>query len=79
MATATHSDIRRLVPEIEDHAVVEIIGMRATVAEIEAALAELSSEGEDLLDIEQREGDRLHHLLGILSRSNIEAESGREH
>ena len=31
MAVATRNDVVRLIPEIEDHAVVEILGMDATV------------------------------------------------
>ncbi len=78
MVTATHNDIARLIPEIQDHAVVEILAMQATVAEIEAALAALTSGDEDLIDIERRAGDRIHRLAGILSLSQVEAAADRE-
>ncbi len=72
MAAATHKDVVRLIPEIQDHAIVEILGMGATVGEIEAALAAMTSNEEDLAEIEHREGDRIHRLLRILNQSQIE-------
>ncbi len=74
MATATRRDIVSLIPELEDHSVVEILGMGATVAEIDAALVALAGDDESLVGIEHRAGDRLHRLLAILSRSGIEPE-----
>ena len=78
MATATHKDVVRLIPEIQDHAIVEILGMDATIAEIEAALAAMTSDEQDLAEIEHREGDRIHRLLHILSQSLIEPADDRD-
>ena len=78
MTAATHNDVVRLLPEIQDHAVVEILGMSATVGEIEAALAALTSDDEGLIEIEHREGDRIHRLLSILNQSQIEPADDRD-
>lgn len=78
MTVATRNDVVRLMPEIEDHAVVEILGMDATVGEIEAALAALTSDDEGLIEVEHREGDRIHRLLRILHQSQIEPADDRE-
>jgi len=78
MTVAIHNDVVRLIPEIQDHAIVEILAMSATVSEIEAALAELSSEDEPLVAVEQRVGDRIHRLLNILSASQIDTDQDRE-
>lgn len=77
MTRATHRDVVRLVPAIEDHAIVEILAMGATVPELEAALAELSNDDGQLIEVERRRGDRLHRLLGILRQASIEPESDR--
>lgn len=78
MTAANRNEVVRLLPDIQDHAVVEILAMGATVGEIEAALAELTSGDESLIEIERREGDRIHRVLGILRQSEIEAEEDRE-
>ena len=78
MTVATRNDVARLIPDVEDHAIVEILAMDATVGEIEAALVALTSDDESLVDIEHREGDRLHRLLRILNRSQIEAAEDRD-
>ena len=78
MTVATRNDVARLIPDIEDHAVVEILGMDATVGELEAALAALTSDDEGLIEIEHREGDRIHHLLRILHQSRIEPAEDRD-
>ena len=71
MATVTHDEIVRLVPGIQDHAVVEILDANVTIHELEAALLLLQNADEGLIDIKQREGDQINRLLYILARSEI--------
>lgn len=78
MTAANRNEVLRLLPDIQDHAVVEILAMDATVGEIEAALAALTGDEESLIDIERREGDRIHRLIGILRQAEIEAETDRD-
>jgi hypothetical protein len=71
MATVTHDDIIRLFPDMQDHTVLAIIGMEATVDELEAALQLLQDDDEGLIDIKQQKGDRLNLLLGIFQKSEM--------
>lgn len=73
MTTASHDDILRVFPGIQDHAAVEILAMNATVDELEAALVVLTSDSQELVDIQQREGDQIHRLLSILNQAGVEA------
>ena len=73
MSTATHTDIRSMIPGIEDHAAVELLNMQPTVAELEAALALMTSDGDDLIEFEHDDGSRLHGLLEILNRAGCNA------
>lgn len=72
MAIALEKEIRRIFPGIEDHAVLEVLRMQATVDELEAAALLLSNEDEGLIGIRTREGALLNQLLGVLSRAGIE-------
>lgn len=72
MATATHDDIIRLFPDMQDHTVLAILEMAATVAELEAALQLLQDDDEGLIGIKQRKGGRLNLLLGILQKSEMQ-------
>ena len=69
MNAATHQDIVRLFPGIQDHTVVEILDTRATLGEIEAALALLQDADEGLIGVKQRHGDRINRVLDILAAS----------
>ncbi len=69
MNTATHQDITRLFPGIQDHTVVEILDTRATLGDIEAALALLLDADEGLIGVKQRHGDRINRVLDILAAS----------
>lgn len=71
MAIATHADIVRLFPGMQDHTVLEILGTQATVGELEAASLMLQDADEGLIGVKQRHGDRLSLLLGILAKSEI--------
>ena len=71
MASATHDDIARLFPGIQDHTVLEILATEATVDELEAALLLLEDNDEGLIDIRQQKGSLLNHLLAILAKSEI--------
>ena len=72
MTTATHNDIVRLFPGMQDHVVLEILGTEATVAELEAALQLLQDDDEGLIGIKQQKGGRLNLLLRILANSEIQ-------
>jgi hypothetical protein len=72
MTTATHDDIVRLFPGIQDHTVLAISGTEATVAELEAALQLLQDDDKGLIDFKHQKGSRLNLLLGILQKSEIQ-------
>lgn len=78
MKTATRNDILTVFPGLEDHALVEILGMQATMEDLEAALALLSSDDEGLIEVKQREGTQIHRLLNILNRAGLPATLGRD-
>lgn len=78
MATATHDDIVRLFPGMQDHTVLEILAAKATVPELEAASLMLQDADEGLIGVKERHGDRLSHLLGILARSEIRPREDRD-
>ncbi len=71
MATATHDDIARLFPGIQDHTAVEILATEATVDDLEAALLLLQDNDEGLIDIKQQKGRLLNRLLEIVANSEI--------
>lgn len=70
MNTATHQDIARLFPGIQDHTVVEILDTQATLGDVEAALALLQDADEGLIGVKQRHGDRINRVLEILAASD---------
>ena len=72
MAIATHDDIARLFPGVQDHAVLEILATNATVDDLKAASLMLQDADEGLIDAKQRQGDRLNILVGILANSEIQ-------
>ena len=71
MTIATHDDIVRLFPGIQDHTVVEILALKTTVDELEAASLLLVNQDEGLIEVKQKAGDRLARVLGILENSEI--------
>ena len=77
MGQATHKDILSVFPGIQDHAAVEIMAMRATVDDLEAAFAVMTSDDEHLIDVKQREGGQIHHLLVILGRAGVHPATDR--
>lgn len=78
MAVATHDDIVRLFPGMQDHTVVEIMAMEATVDELDAASLLLQDADEGLIGAKQRHGDRLSRLLAILANSEIRPRDDRD-
>lgn len=78
MKKATHEDIVRLFPGLQDHAASEILGLEATVDELDAVLVLLSSEDRELAEIKRREGARIHQLVDILNQAGIEAVEDRD-
>lgn len=69
MDTATHQDIVRLFPGIQDHTVVEILDAKPTLGDIEAASSLLQDADEGLIGVKQRHGDRINRVLDILAAS----------
>ena len=74
MDTATHQDIVRLFPGIQDHTVVEILDTKATIGDIEAAVALFQDADEGLIGVKQRRGDRINRVLDILTASDFRPE-----
>jgi len=72
MVTATHDDIVRLFPGMQDHTVLEILATEASVDELEATLLLLQDDDEALIAIKQRQGGRLNLLRGILANSEFQ-------
>lgn len=72
MTTATHDDIVRLFPGIQDHTVLDIHAMDATTGDLEAALLLLQGDDEGLIDVKRRKADRLNLLIGILENSEVQ-------
>ncbi len=72
MATATHDDIVRLFPGMQDHTVLPALATEATVDGLEATLQLLQDDDEGLIEIQHQKGSRLNLLLGILQKSEIQ-------
>ena len=79
MDTATHQDIVRLFPGIQDHTVVEILDTKATIGDIEAAVALFQDADEGLIGVKQRHGDRINRVLDILAASDFRPEDLDDH
>ncbi len=78
MTTATHNDIARLFPGIQDHAVVEILATKATVAQLEAASLLLGDQDEGLIEEKRREGGQLARVLEILTSAQLQSREERD-
>ena len=74
MTAATHNDIVRLFPGIQDHAVVEILDSHPTLGDVEAVLALLQDADEGLIGVKQRHGERINRVLDILAASGFRAD-----
>ena len=72
MATATHDDIIRLFPGMQDHTALAVLATQATVDELDAVLQLLQDDDEGLIDVRHQKGSRLNLLLGILQKSEIQ-------
>jgi arsenate reductase-like glutaredoxin family protein len=73
MTIATHADVCRLFPGLQDHAVVDLLATRPSIAELEAVSQMLQDDDESLIEIKQQKGDRLNHLVAILSHAQLQA------
>ena len=69
MNAATHKDVVRLFPGIQDHTVVEVLDAHPTLGDVEAVLALMQDADEGLLGVKQRHGDRINRVLDILAAS----------
>lgn len=79
MDTVTHQDIVRLFPGIQDHTVLEILDTKATLGDIEAAVALLQDADEGLIGVKQRHGDSINRVLDILAASDLRPEEVNDH
>jgi arsenate reductase-like glutaredoxin family protein len=73
MTIATHADVCRIFPGLQDHAVVDLLATRPSITELEAASQMLQDDDESLIEIKQRKSDRLNNLVAILSHAQLQA------
>jgi low affinity Fe/Cu permease len=78
MTTASHNDIKKVFPDLPDHAVVEILAMNATIDELDAALVMLTSDDNELIGIRERQGTQIHRLMNILNQAGIHSPEDRD-
>lgn len=71
MMNASHDEIVRLFPGIQDHTVLEIQATEASAEDLEVALLLFQDEDEGLIDVKRQKGSRLNQLLEILANSDI--------
>lgn len=79
MTAATHDDVLRLFPGLQDHATLEILETGATIGELETMSALLTGDDGGLIDARSREGGRAYRLLNILTHSGIQPQQDRDH
>ena len=72
MVTATHDDIARLFPGIQDHTAVEIIQANVSFADLEAVALLLQGADDDLISIRREHGDRINRVLDILAKGEFD-------
>ena len=78
MNIATHDDIVRLFPGIQDHTVVELLAVEATVDQLEAASSMLADQDEGLIDAKREMGSQLSRVLSILTQAEIMPRDGHD-
>lgn len=78
MIIATHDDIVRLFPGIQDHTVVEILATKATTRELEAASLLLANQDEGLIDTNRETGGQPSRVLDILANAEIMPRENRD-
>jgi hypothetical protein len=78
MNIATREDVISLFPDLQDHALIEILDMKVSVEDLEAALGVLMSDDKNLIEVRQREGGQIHRLLNILDQAGIQAAPDRD-
>ena len=78
MTAATHDDVARLFPGLQDHATAEILATGADITELEALFAMLAGDEEGLVELRRQEGGRIDRLLSILNQSGIQPQQDRD-
>ncbi len=78
MTIASHNDIKKLFPDLPDHAAVEILAMNATIDELDAALVMMTSDDNELIGIRERKGTQIHRLMNILNLAGIQSPEDRD-
>ncbi len=78
ITAAKHDDVVRLFPGIQDHTVVEILGTKATVGELEAASLLLGNQDEGLEDARREATGQLSRVLAILASAEIMPRDDRD-
>lgn len=71
MSIATHDDVVRLFPGIQDHTVVEVMATKATVSDLEAASLLLGNQDDGLIEAKREAGAQLSRVLDILANAEI--------
>jgi len=79
MTAATHDDVLRLFPGLQDHATLEILANSPTVGELETLFTLLSGDDGGLISAQSRESGRTYRLLNILNQSGIQPQPDRDH
>ena len=79
MDTATHQDIVRLFPGIQDHTVVELLDTKSTLGDNEAAVAVVQDADEGLIGVKQSHGDRINRVMDILDASDLRPSEVNDH
>ena len=72
MTIARQGDIVRLFPGIQDHSIVELLAMQATLDELEAALQLLQDNDAGLIEIKRQKGDRVNLVCGVLEHAELQ-------
>mgnify|MGYP001556074913 CR=1 FL=1 len=78
MTIATHDDVCRLFPVLDDHAVVDLLANQPSTEELEAVFQMLQDNDESLIEVKRQRGDRLNRLVAILMRAQLEAADDRD-
>ena len=73
MTVATHDDVCRLFPGLDDHAVVDVLAAGPSIADLEAVSPMLQDNDESLIEVKRQRGDRLNRLFAILSLAQVQA------
>ncbi len=78
MSTASYQDVERLFPGIPDHAVVQLLTLKASIGELESAALLLADQDEGLIDARREAGAKLTSILHVLTSAELTPEADRD-